>query len=97
MTPTRRPKSMLPTGSGRRSGHEHSDRTTDTRSQERMARARVLLVTFPGGVDGLCGVLVIVSSRHGPCSGPGRGRHAPRARARRAWVRGGRVWDHGTL
>eukprot|EP00964_Phaeocystis_antarctica_P078422 scaffold48784_cov76-Phaeocystis_antarctica.AAC.2 len=73
---------MLPAGTGRCVAHEHSDRTTDTRSQEWMpARAGVKTSTElrEASVDGLCGVPVIVSSHHVPCSGPGTARHSPRA------------------
>ena len=96
-TPMRRPKSIFPTGTGRCVAHEHSDRTTGTRSQERYRRARACCCLKGGknkcgallrNVDGLCGVLVIVGSHHGLCSRTGTARPAPRARARRAWVRG---------
>ena len=80
-----------------RDAHEHSDRTTGTRSQERCRRARACCCLQGGknkcgamlrNVDELCGVLVIVGSHHGLCSRTGTARPAPRARARRAWVRG---------
>lgn len=49
------------------------------------------LPSAEGQNNGLRGVPVIVGSRHGPCSGPGLARHAPRARTRRAWGSGCRV------
>ena len=49
-TPTRRPKSMFPTGTGRCVTHERSDRTTGAKSPERCADPRARAVgIFQGG------------------------------------------------
>ena len=99
-TPTWRPRSTSSTGTGRCVAHGRSDGTTGATGEASCARARAVGIFYRGDKklpsaegqnNGLRGVPVIVGSRHGPCSGPGLARHAPRARTRRAWGSGCRV------
>ena len=84
--PLRRPRAL-----GRHDGATGEASCARARAVGIFYRGDKKVRSAEGQNNGLRGVPVIVGSRHGPCSGPGLARHAPRARTRRAWGSGCRV------